>query len=603
MTSLDATVGKSETVAAVLMGNIAEARAKPPVRENKKILDAARPPIDTLIKTAAPKVDTKKLDAARESIGIPKNDGSVDRIDISHSDRFNKIGQQHDLFKSYIEQGFESIANDKQEQMRKWVESTVLEDPRFADFATELKSKKSKKDADAFYEQVLKDPQFKTVVAERLQGLTQEFLDTRDPKALLEAADNVDDLRFKQDQQQTRRDRIARELDDSKKLLDEHYDGSGNPIKGSELQTLTDSKATDDSEYQLMEQQLQVLKSKVKIAQDKFKGNPKDKASEADYLNAIKEQQAKEQDLQNSNTQKRRDLEARLKKAKSDVQQLTDDLNEADQNLVKSQKALTAAEAKRNKLQQERDEQEVQYQDSLNTLIVDAGKDYWDDRVEETSKLYDTVLEEQKKQAEEALVKDKDNKNAAFDAAIATVQLTRWSEKRAGGLLGREKYRYRRENIESDYNRLLTQGPDEAVGFIVKASAIKAYNIDNTTPDNEILTKLAEQGVNINELKAQTIARIMQKKMAIGGIPKDEASHIIGTSWGQAAIAEGLKLHAEAKKTLAGLEKDEAIKRGIWRKMMQTMKAKPILLGALFVIGTGIWQAALAGAEGKDVQH
>lgn len=606
MTELNTTISKDASVIGALLSNsILEGSGKPPSRDaqktNKDILDTSKPK-DGLSRPVEAKLNKKKLDKALDRTGTPQIDGSFnpdgpDSKGIDYKIRHQEIKKQQDFFHEYLDKGFDSnaITDDQRKSAREWVQKIMVEDPRFAEYAADLK--RNGKDTKAYYNDILKDQRFKELIRQHIDASTNTWIDNDEMK-ILNAQNEVVQKQQDRANKQIAFDRAQEASKINKKFIEENYELDGITPKG-DLEEYNKTKSVDDAEYESIQNELALAAIKVRDAEALFIKNK----NQATYLDAKKEYNDLSKKLEESSSAKRKRLEERLKSAKNQQQILEDAERTAKQALDNADIVVRNAEIKLKKTQIDRDEAEQAYLDALNGAVQEATQEWLDEKIDDMSGLYDQKLEQQQREAEEKLETDKEDNKAKFELAYSTSKLTRWGEKKKRGLFGREKYRYKKTEIDSDYNSFLTDGAEEATFRIVREDALKANIIISGASQEEFYKALKDNGIDAKELQGKLAAQIMQRKMATGGIPRDEAAHILETEWGLSAIQEGLKLNKEFREAMKNLDEQSVIKKGILGRARDVLKAKPFLLGALFLLAAGLMQVGNQVVEGGNVQH
>jgi hypothetical protein len=224
-----------------------------------------------------------------------------------------------------------------------------------------------------------------------------------------------------------------------------------------------------------------------------------------------------------------------------------------------------------------RNAQEENYVNGLDDVIAEASVTYLDKELKKADEV---------RQAEIKRLGD-ENKDTN-KAQVLQLLSTRWHTRQPSGLFRRQMDRVNRNNVNTDFELLLSQGPRALMDSLIPTGI-------GGDQRNEML--------NDTEMQGQFLGTLLQNRMENGGLNTVQIRRIIGTTWGGAAIDQALKQNTEANAKIQKIREAHLMPNGLmdWLSRKNDRQLLGIIAAILGGIGvgaaSGIAIAGLAGAE------
>ncbi len=296
------------------------------------------------------------------------------------------------------------------------------------------------------------------------------------------------------------------------------------------------------------------------------------------YKNAKKDIAKKEQELANAR-EKRLRLEAerdavtsRRQVLKAAKRQLAHDLREKTAVLASREQELR--DAKRLRGVEEND-----IVSGLQSIIKEAVQGVFDARIKENDAALVAELNEMKAAAQTKVEKEMSDalQHRHFDAPV--VRRVGWGFKEV------EVRPINTTLVESDYNQLMTNGPE---GLIEKTLLDQLTGVVNPETGAVYTNgEISDAATKISPaMKEAAVRELLTKKVMSHGISRQDIFIISGTEWGKGMIEKALAARADLRKQVnTALGEHVLNDRNLWQRFRYRFANQPGLFKALLVPG------------------
>ena len=517
--------------------------AEPPksIREYFKERSAL-PPSQQKIEGAMGNVFKDHVDASGNPVIIP---------DVST--RKGEAMRVTDLMKTYLTPDTRGVrlTPAQQKDMETQVTYLLKSIPRIADYLEALPDDKARKDV---VQDLIKNPEFMAEVNQRFHEKLKVGPEAK------EASDAVQNALLAKEQARLTHEKleddiynaeaaIARTESQLAQFESAGYTGPARPGHlGDELRVKLSTRVRDEAQSQSMQSEITSINNRIAVLEGK-KDKSGDIARRIETLELRKDafvQQKADADIRLNRLQELMDMRERLSNKRAEHEkersQYFQQLKSTELQSASANAGYEDALAKQAGVQQE-------FIDGVYQSLTEAAGKYMSDKMESADQAAILSEEEYVQKATEKIDKE-------FLESVHK----RWSRtKEVGGVFSkkRETIITDHELVKQDYQRILTEGPEEMMKEILTVNGLTPDQINEKLNDKEFMDRMQPKLV-------EGLLRRKLKDAELGHGAKmtgEEAMAISETPWGEQAIMSALSKNREVNQMMTEL-KDQGVIAG-----------------------------------------